>query len=197
MQLLTIFYNMFPEQSTVPAAPDDRSHDQSRDQTATPTNEGPTFQQMLSSAIRVSLTGDTEGMEGEGEVGKEGERNGDAQVTTEPVMQVSVPEDLPVDLRVKLAVCLVHLSLPLPPSLLPSVLAQPEDYGDLFMDLADAYTENGEHTAISGDAKLAHSLDFLRVYHCCLLLLKVPPPKPCPSSQLWCTRSATTRRACG
>ena len=118
-----------------------RSHDQSHDQTVTPTSESPTFQQMLSSAIRVSLSGETEGLEGEGE-GEE-VREGGEGLSTLPV-ELLMPDDLPVDMRVKLAVCLIHLSRPLPPSLLPPVTSNPEEYGDLFIDLAEAYTEMGE-----------------------------------------------------
>ena len=140
---------MIPEE-----APPSGSHDQSHDQKTTPINEGPTFQQMLSSAIRVSLSGETEEMEvgvelegGEGVMMGEGEgeeeREGGRNLSTPPV-ELLVPEDLPVDLRVKLAVCLIHLSLPLPPSLLPPVTSDPEEYGDLFIDLAEAYTEMSE-----------------------------------------------------
>ena len=126
---------MVPEQT-----PLSRSHDQSHDQTATSIKEGPTFQQMLSSAIRVSLSGETEGLEGGGEGEGEEAREGDGS----PSVELLVPDDLPVDMRVKLAVCLIHLSLPLPPSLLPPVTSNPEEYGDLFIDLAEAFTEMGK-----------------------------------------------------
>lgn len=118
-------------------APNDKSHDQSHDQTS---SEGPTFQQMLSSAIRVSLSGDTEEIAGEGE----GDRG--TEVAPDQSTELLIPDDLPVDMRVKLAVCLVHSSVSLPPSLLPPVLAHPEEYGDLFIDLAESYTETGENT---------------------------------------------------
>ena len=105
------------------------------DHEATPTNdEGRTFQQMLSSAIRISLSGEAEEEEEEMETERDGERGS---------LVLLVPEDLPVDMRVKLALCMIHQSLPLPPSLLTPVTTHPEDYGDLFLDLAEAYTETG------------------------------------------------------
>ena len=125
---------MGPEQTTPPL--DDKSRDQSHDQTTMPTDDGPTFQQMLSSAIRVSLSGDPEEMVGEREGVREREEG-------EGVLELVIPDDLPVDMRVKLAICLIHLSLPLPPSLLVPVTTHPDEYGDLFIDLADAHTETG------------------------------------------------------
>ena len=140
---------MAPEQRTTP-----KSRDQSRDQAATPTDDiGPSFQQMLSSAIRVSLSEDTEGMGGEGDGGEEGEGEGEED---REVLEVAVPDDLPVDIRVKLAICLIHLTLPLPPSLLAPVTTCPEEYGDLFMDLAEAYTDMGELTSIISSPIVSH-----------------------------------------
>ena len=112
----------------------------SRDQPATPpSDEGLSFQQMLSSAIRVSLSS------GEAEEGvmEEGEGSSLREAENLETSELLVPDDLPVDMRVKLAVCLIHHSLPLPPSLLSPVTSHPEEYGDLFIDLAEAYTENG------------------------------------------------------
>ena len=107
-----------------------------------------------------------------------------------------IPDDLLVDMRVKLALCLIHLSFPLPPSLLPPVLANPEEYGDLFLDLAEAYSENGQFLTpfaisfLSSSTSLSLSLP-----------LSSPPQvltlRPSPSSPPWFTLSATTRRACG
>ena len=117
-----MYYGMVPEQPG------------SHDHEAPPIdNEGNTFQQMLSSAIRVSLSGETEEEE------MEGEREGPKEEQRELV----ISDDLPVDMRVKLAVCMVHQALSLPPSLLSPVTPHPEDYGDLFLDLAEAYTETG------------------------------------------------------
>ena len=112
----------------------------SHDHETPPTNnDGHSFQQMLSSAIRVSLSGDTGEEEEEYLGGRFREREEERGRNSE----LAIPDDLPVDMRVKLAVAMVHLSLPLPSSLLPPVTAHPEEYGDLFLDLADAYTETG------------------------------------------------------
>ena len=133
MQLLIAYYNMVPEQPNM----SESSHDH---ETPPTNNDGHSFQQMLSSAIRVSLSGDTEEEDEEEYLGgrfreREEERGRSSEL--------AIPDDLPVDMRVKLAVAMVHLSLPLPSSLLPSVTAHPEEYGDLFLDLAEAYTETG------------------------------------------------------
>lgn len=146
LQLITMYYNMLPESTTTPTLPNERSHDQSRDQTTEPTNEGPTFQQMFS-AIRMSLSGEAEGIAGEGD-GEGGREEEVGENSSPPTVELVVPDDLPVDMRVKLAVCLIHRSLPLPPSLLPPVTAHPEEYGDLFIDLAEAYTEMGEWSRV-------------------------------------------------
>ena len=125
------------------ALTESESRDVSHDKDATPPEEDPTFQQVLSTAIRVSLSGEEIGnLNGEGE--EEEEENFVPHTFQEPAVELRIPDDLPVDIRVKLAVCMIHLSLPLPPSLLPPVVSQPEEYGDLFIDLAEAYSENGQ-----------------------------------------------------
>ena len=76
-----------------------------------------------------------------------------------------VPDDVPVDLRVKLAVSMIQLGKTIPevrlnynsiavPSLhvyniriqdlLQPIFVSAEDYGDLYLDIADAYMENSE-----------------------------------------------------
>ena len=131
-QLITTYYNMVPEQPNIgmphihEALPPDNSDD------------GDSFQQMLSSAIRISLSGEAE-EEYLGERVREREEEEERGRSSE----LAIPDDLPVDMRVKLAVSMVHLSLPLPSSLLLPVTAHPEEYGDLFLDLAEAYTETG------------------------------------------------------
>lgn len=102
-------------------------------------NDGDSFQQMLSSAIRISLSGEAE----EEEYLRERVREREEEEERGRSLELAIPDDLPVDMRVKLAVSMVHLSLPLPSSLLLPVTAHPEEYGDLFLDLAEAYTETG------------------------------------------------------
>ena len=118
--------------------PEQPNTDGSHDHETPPTNgdSGHSFQQMLSSAIRVSLSGSTEEEEEEEEY--LGERREEEEGRNS---ELAIPDNLPVDMRVKLAVAMVHLSLPLPSSLLPPITAHPEEYGDLFLDLAEAYTE--------------------------------------------------------
>ena len=103
-------------------------------------DDGDSFQQMLSSAIRISLSGEAEEEEYLGERVRQREEE---EVEMGRSLELAIPDDLPVDMRVKLAVSMVHLSLPLPSSLLSPVTAHPEEYGDLFLDLAEAYTETG------------------------------------------------------
>ena len=118
--------------------PEQPNTDGSHDHETPPTNgdSGHSFQQMLSSAIRVSLSGPTEEEEEEEYLGERREEEEGGRS-----LELAIPDNLPVDMRVKLAVAMVHLSLPLPSSLLPPITAHPEEYGDLFLDLAEAYTE--------------------------------------------------------
>uniref|UniRef100_A0A3B4Y0J7 General transcription factor IIIC, polypeptide 3 n=1 Tax=Seriola lalandi dorsalis TaxID=1841481 RepID=A0A3B4Y0J7_SERLL len=58
-----------------------------------------------------------------------------------------VPDSVPVDLRAKLIVCLIHLHVYTPlENLVPSLMEQsPEEIGDLYLDVGEAYLEEGEY----------------------------------------------------
>ncbi|XP_023282845.1 general transcription factor 3C polypeptide 3 [Seriola lalandi dorsalis] len=60
---------------------------------------------------------------------------------------VQVPDSVPVDLRAKLIVCLIHLHVYTPlENLVPSLMEQsPEEIGDLYLDVGEAYLEEGEY----------------------------------------------------
>lgn len=57
-----------------------------------------------------------------------------------------IPEDLPIDLRVKFAVCLIHLRQlhAIKEILAPLFMETVESAGDLYIDVAEAYAENGD-----------------------------------------------------
>ncbi|XP_071320675.1 general transcription factor 3C polypeptide 3 isoform X2 [Trachinotus anak] len=63
------------------------------------------------------------------------------------IKYVQVPDSVPVDLRAKLIVCLIHLHVYTPlESLVPSLMEQsPEEIGDLYLDVGEAYLEEGEY----------------------------------------------------
>nr|XP_020471016.1 general transcription factor 3C polypeptide 3 isoform X2 [Monopterus albus] len=65
------------------------------------------------------------------------------------IQDVEVPGTVPVDLRAKLIVCLIHLHVFLPlESLVSSLMEQsPEEVGDLFLDVGEAYLEKGEYVS--------------------------------------------------
>ncbi|XP_020513141.2 general transcription factor 3C polypeptide 3 [Labrus bergylta] len=60
---------------------------------------------------------------------------------------VEVPDSVPVDLRAKLMVCLIHLHVYTPlEGLVSSLMEQsPEEIGDLYLDVGEAYLEEGEY----------------------------------------------------
>uniref|UniRef100_A0A671Z2U9 General transcription factor IIIC, polypeptide 3 n=1 Tax=Sparus aurata TaxID=8175 RepID=A0A671Z2U9_SPAAU len=60
---------------------------------------------------------------------------------------VQVPDSVPVDLRAKLMVCLIHLHVFTPLEGLVSTLMEQsaEEIGDLYLDVAEAYLEEGEY----------------------------------------------------
>uniref|UniRef100_A0A6Q2Y4V8 General transcription factor IIIC, polypeptide 3 n=1 Tax=Esox lucius TaxID=8010 RepID=A0A6Q2Y4V8_ESOLU len=62
---------------------------------------------------------------------------------------VVVPDDVPVDIRVKLMVCLIHQHVFKPlDSMLASLMEQsPEDLGDLFLDVAEAFLDEGQYNS--------------------------------------------------
>ncbi|XP_069568963.1 general transcription factor 3C polypeptide 3 [Brachyistius frenatus] len=63
------------------------------------------------------------------------------------VEDVEVPDSVPVDLRAKLIVCLVHLHVYPPLEALVSTLMEqsPEEIGDLYLDVGEAYLEEGRY----------------------------------------------------
>uniref|UniRef100_A0A8P4K4A2 General transcription factor 3C polypeptide 3 n=1 Tax=Dicentrarchus labrax TaxID=13489 RepID=A0A8P4K4A2_DICLA len=75
-----------------------------------------------------------------------------AEKTTEEqeervIKDVQVPDSVPVDLRAKLMVCLIHLHDYTPlEGLVSSLMEQsPEEIGDLYLDVGEAYLEEGEY----------------------------------------------------
>uniref|UniRef100_A0A4W6EVU5 General transcription factor IIIC, polypeptide 3 n=1 Tax=Lates calcarifer TaxID=8187 RepID=A0A4W6EVU5_LATCA len=60
---------------------------------------------------------------------------------------VCVPDTVPVDLRAKLIVCLIHLHVYSPVESLVQLLMEqsPEEIGDLYLDVGEAYLEEGEY----------------------------------------------------
>ncbi|XP_074520254.1 general transcription factor 3C polypeptide 3 [Halichoeres trimaculatus] len=63
------------------------------------------------------------------------------------IKDVEVPDSVPVDLRAKLIVCLIHLRVKPPLEGLVSTLMEqsPEEIGDLYLDVGEAYLEEGEY----------------------------------------------------
>uniref|UniRef100_A0A8C7L6X1 Ral transcription factor IIIC subunit 3 n=1 Tax=Oncorhynchus kisutch TaxID=8019 RepID=A0A8C7L6X1_ONCKI len=62
---------------------------------------------------------------------------------------VVVPDHVPVDIRVKLMVCLIHQHVYRPlDSMLTSLMEQsPEELGDLYLDVAEAFLDQGEYNS--------------------------------------------------
>ncbi|KAI7811198.1 general transcription factor 3C polypeptide 3 [Triplophysa rosa] len=65
------------------------------------------------------------------------------------IVEVLVPEDVPVDIRTKLMVCLIHQHVFKPlDSMLTSLMEQsPEELGDLYLDVSEAFMEEGEYNS--------------------------------------------------
>ncbi|XP_047432077.1 general transcription factor 3C polypeptide 3 [Mugil cephalus] len=66
---------------------------------------------------------------------------------TGDITDIQVPDSVPVDLRAKLIVCLIHLHVYTPlEGLVSSLMEQsPEEIGDLYLDVGEAYLEEGEY----------------------------------------------------
>ena len=75
------------------------SHDESCDPSSTPPSHLP-----LTMALRVSIAGEM----------SLDHQEGTTHAGTHPVQQLTIPEDVPVDLRAKLAVSLIHLGKDVP-----------------------------------------------------------------------------------
>uniref|UniRef100_A0A8C3TGX8 General transcription factor IIIC subunit 3 n=1 Tax=Chelydra serpentina TaxID=8475 RepID=A0A8C3TGX8_CHESE len=67
----------------------------------------------------------------------------------EDKVSCSIPDGVPIDITVKLMVCLVHLNIlePLSPLLTTLVEQNPEDMGDLYLDVAEAFLDVGEYNS--------------------------------------------------
>nr|XP_046237968.1 general transcription factor 3C polypeptide 3 isoform X2 [Scatophagus argus] len=65
------------------------------------------------------------------------------------IKDVHVPDSVPVDLRAKLMVCLIHLHVytPLEGLVLTLMEQSPEEIGDLYLDVGEAYLEQGEYVS--------------------------------------------------
>uniref|UniRef100_A0A3B3Y7V0 General transcription factor IIIC, polypeptide 3 n=1 Tax=Poecilia mexicana TaxID=48701 RepID=A0A3B3Y7V0_9TELE len=65
------------------------------------------------------------------------------------ILDLHVPDSVPVDLRAKLIVCLIQLNVFTPSEGLVSTLMEqsPEEIGDLYLDVAEAYLEQGRYTS--------------------------------------------------
>ncbi|XP_030611893.1 general transcription factor 3C polypeptide 3 isoform X2 [Archocentrus centrarchus] len=63
------------------------------------------------------------------------------------ILDVQVPDSVPVDLRTKLIVCFIHLHVYRPVEGLVSTLMEqsPEEIGDLYLDVGEAYLEEGKY----------------------------------------------------
>ncbi|XP_043965219.1 general transcription factor 3C polypeptide 3 [Gambusia affinis] len=80
--------------------------------------------------------------------GEEGTKSNTAEDNDE-ILDVQVPDSVPVDLRAKLIVCLIQLNVFSPSEGLVSTLMEqsPEEIGDLYLDVAEAYLEQGRYTS--------------------------------------------------
>ncbi|XP_078536552.1 general transcription factor 3C polypeptide 3 [Lissotriton helveticus] len=65
------------------------------------------------------------------------------------VVHCFVPEGVPIDITVKLMVCLIHLNIlePLNPLLTTLMEQNPEEVGDLYLDVAEAFLDVGEYNS--------------------------------------------------
>ncbi|CAM4617495.1 unnamed protein product [Lepidochelys olivacea] len=73
----------------------------------------------------------------------------EASAVSEDKVSCSIPDGVPIDITVKLMVCLVHLNIlePLSPLLTTLVEQNPEDMGDLYLDVAEAFLDVGEYNS--------------------------------------------------
>uniref|UniRef100_A0A672RVS8 General transcription factor IIIC, polypeptide 3 n=1 Tax=Sinocyclocheilus grahami TaxID=75366 RepID=A0A672RVS8_SINGR len=74
------------------------------------------------------------------------EEKEETETQTETVV---IPDDVPIDIRVKMMVCLIHRSVIKPlDTMLTSLMEQnPEELGDLYLDVAEAFMEEGEYNS--------------------------------------------------
>ncbi|XP_028836738.1 general transcription factor 3C polypeptide 3 isoform X1 [Denticeps clupeoides] len=77
------------------------------------------------------------------------ENNAESEGTLGEVVEIVVPEEVPIDIRVKLMVCLIHQHVckPLDPMLTSLMEQSPEDFGDLYLDVAEAFLDEGQYNS--------------------------------------------------
>ncbi|KAM6945794.1 general transcription factor 3C polypeptide 3 [Aplochiton taeniatus] len=65
------------------------------------------------------------------------------------VRDVHVPDSVPMDIRVKLIICLIHQHVYSPLDMMLTGLMEqsPEDFGDLYLDVAEAFLDEGCYTS--------------------------------------------------
>ncbi|KAA0722615.1 General transcription factor 3C polypeptide 3 [Triplophysa tibetana] len=80
---------------------------------------------------------------------EEEQKKTDCEKESGKIVEVLVPEDVPVDIRAKLMVCLIHQHVFKPlDSMLTSLMEQsPEELGDLYLDVSEAFMEEGEYNS--------------------------------------------------
>ncbi|XP_063067966.1 general transcription factor 3C polypeptide 3 [Engraulis encrasicolus] len=88
----------------------------------------------------------------EEEEGQEKDKDKETDEKEEPlgeVLEVIVPDEVPVDIRVKLMVCFIHKHVynPLDPMLTALMEQSPEELGDLYLDVAEAFMEEGQYNS--------------------------------------------------
>ncbi|XP_051982607.1 general transcription factor 3C polypeptide 3 [Xyrauchen texanus] len=77
------------------------------------------------------------------------EKQKDSEEEKGKILEVLVTDDVPVDIRAKTMVCLIHQSIfkPLDPMLTSLMEQSPEELGDLYLDVAEAFMEEGEYNS--------------------------------------------------
>ncbi|XP_030636502.1 general transcription factor 3C polypeptide 3 [Chanos chanos] len=85
---------------------------------------------------------------GDGEEKKD-KKNEETEEQKGEIVEVGVPDGVPVDIRVKLMVCLIHQHIykPLDPMLTALMEQSPEELGDLYLDVAEAFLDEGEYNS--------------------------------------------------
>uniref|UniRef100_A0A8C2T2X0 Ral transcription factor IIIC subunit 3 n=1 Tax=Coturnix japonica TaxID=93934 RepID=A0A8C2T2X0_COTJA len=80
---------------------------------------------------------------------KASEKSPSEEKKAEEKVTCCIPEGVPIDITVKLMVCLVHLNIlePLNPLLTTLVEQNPEEMGDLYLDVAEAFLDVGEYNS--------------------------------------------------
>ncbi|TRZ00176.1 hypothetical protein DNTS_032255 [Danionella cerebrum] len=73
----------------------------------------------------------------------------DAEEEKGQILEVTIPEEVPIDIKVKMMVCLIHQHVfaPLDPLLTSLMEQSPEELGDLYLDVAEAFMEEGEYNS--------------------------------------------------